>query len=167
MRWPSHFRLMHVPWRFFSPGVITSISLCCQTEFTCVGGTNTKQPNLRWIGPSFSSTCHPPNPLLPLILSRCVERSLGSIGGYVDSRLAHGLIGHDSGGKLGLSLLKAGISLPVQAVDLRTSWVEHADIRYMQSSASKRPTQLDTLFKPVWYWWSAASCSKLVNNTLL
>lgn len=68
----------------------------------------------------FSSTCHPPNPLLPLILSGRVEGSLGSVGGHVDSRLAHGLIGHDPGGKLGLGLLEAGVSLPVQAVDLRT-----------------------------------------------
>lgn len=113
-------------WRFSSPGLITAdplnlppppnqIHLCC----VCVCVTNTKQPNLRCRPPLLSSTCRPPDPLLPLGLSGGVERSLGSVGGYVDGGLAHGLIGHDPGGKLGLSLLKAGIGLPVQAVDLR------------------------------------------------
>lgn len=79
--------------------------------------------------PLLTLRCPPP----PLILSRCIERSLGSVGGDVDSRLAHGLVGHDSGGELGLSLLKAGVSLPVEAVDLKRRRVQRADIYDIQS----------------------------------
>lgn len=56
------------------------------------------------------------DPVLPphLVLPRWSEGSLGSRG----SCLAYGLIGHDFSGELGLSLLEAGIGLPVHAVDL-------------------------------------------------
>lgn len=126
--WPSRLRLMHVPWRFYFSW--PNYRRCSQSPSAAKrnspvwrGGEQT--PNSLIYderAPSFSSTCHPPNPLPLLILSGCVERPLGGVGGHVDGRLAHRLIGHDPGGELGLSLLEAGVGLPVQAVDLRTKW---------------------------------------------
>lgn len=79
--------------------------------------------------------CH--RPLIPsfvFALLRSGEGPLGSAGGSasggVGGRLAHGLIGHDSGGELGLGLLETGISLPVHSVDLSEGRAEGVDTRY-------------------------------------
>lgn len=69
------------------------------------------------IDPRFrrSDSANPKAAPHPVLLSRCSEGPLGSRG----SCLAYSLIGHDSSGELSLSLLEAGIGLPVHAVDLR------------------------------------------------
>lgn len=83
---------------------------------------------------SFNMTLHqaestalvPPRPLGPPLL-RCGEGPLDRRG----SCLAYGLVGHDSGGELSLRLLKAGIGLPVQAVDLEQRGAQYVDTRYV------------------------------------
>jgi len=75
-----------------------------------------------------------PTPPTRPSLSRGGEGPLGgargSAGGCGGGGLSDGLIGHDSGGELGLGLQKAGIGLPVQAVDLERGRAERADTRY-------------------------------------
>lgn len=66
----------------------------------------------------FLHASHPPDPSCPS-LSRSGEGPLGGAGGGGGGRLTYSLIGHDSGGELGLGLLEAGVGLPVQAVDLK------------------------------------------------
>lgn len=67
-----------------------------------------------------------PRPRGPPLL-RCSEGPLGSGG----SCLAYSLVGHDSGGELSLRLLKAGLSFPVQAVDLQQRGAQYVDTRYV------------------------------------